>query len=131
MPVTSMIISLWVINDRPLLASCGDAGFENEPIIASSSPAVTCHGWVLDCEHSPSTLGATYRPSALWTVPGKSGGGPPADGACEDCDTGNLCYALFRVHCSLQQKWLKQGVGLCLSHVQVHSGIIEFGSAYS
>lgn len=38
MPVTSaMVISLWVINDRPLWASCGDAGFGNEPLIASSS----------------------------------------------------------------------------------------------
>lgn len=55
-----------------------------------AAPAVTFHGWVLDCEHSPSTLGAIYRPSAaLWAVP-EEWGRPPADRACEGCGTGNL-----------------------------------------
>lgn len=69
-----------------------------------AAPAVTCHGWVLDCEHSPSTLGAIYRPSAaLWAVPGKSGGGRQQTVLVRAVVREIWCCALFRVHCSLGQ----------------------------
>ena len=75
-----------------------------------AAPAVTCHGWVLDREHSPSTLGATYCQvppvGCAWIEWGRA----PADRDCEGCGTGNLVLCFVPgplLSGSVQQKWLK------------------------
>lgn len=86
MPVTwAVIISLWVINDGPCEPAVEMQALKMSQSLLPAAPAVTCLGWVLDCEHSPSTT--QVSPCGLCRE--RVGEGRQQT-TCGGCGTGNL-----------------------------------------